>query len=487
MKRINAILTEIDHLNRIAVEYSKHEYERYKKLHPQTQKKPTDPLFALKGTEGDVKKPNEQKTTTLPIKKNDHFSIFNQTPETKLVPAKSIQALPQSAEVESFTRSSVNHILSGKYQKKEPLSVFRVNKTDGSHYYSLRSDHGTFQALKNQGWDHLPVKEVKQVDEKDLTSPKSKDLSEDSIKEISETLKKRTSLGQSLESIVASRKDAIAQHLKKEAHELSTAGKAISKFLKRSVLTSDEKEAVDTAARKIGSMVISMALGGHVGLSDLAEHFAAEVSVESATAKKENKHELDAFFDDDTKNQPLNEKTITKIDFKGLGKKVKDVFNDRKEALVHHLKNEVHSFKNSGVAISKFISGKEVSQKERAALADAAKDIALAVTLSALGGHLAVAGVLKYLAIGAVSTGLFSKNPRVSSLLTKLEVLMKKSSNKDDIDIFIEMVVDHVVKELTKVEKYTPEQIRELAKKIKQSAEHDPKVRKTFEEEFKKK
>ena len=471
---MNGILTELEILNRIAAEYSKQEYEKYKKLHPKTQKKPTDPLF-------EVKEKPEVRETSNQITKNDHFSIFNKAPNVKIAPAKSIQFAPQSSQDESQSLSQIKHTLSGTYQKKDPLKVWRVNKADGSHYYSLRNDQATFQTLKNQGWDSFPVQEVKQVDEKDLTPPKPKELSDHDLNEIQQTLKKNK-----IRQVYENKKDAIHAHLKKEVSELSSAGVAISKFVKKQALTEHEKEAVEEASRKIAAMFVSMTLGGHVGLRDLAEHLVVDQVVESASASKS--HEDTKSHNEDLKNKPLDENTITKFNFKGLGAKLKDVFSQRKDAIVNHLKNEVNEFKTAGNAIAKFITGRDLSEEDKHSLKTAAKEVAGAVLFSAFGGHVALASVVKYLAIGAVANAVVSRSPmKKSYLLNEIEALMNKVAAKSDQDAFIEMIIEQVTKQLENIENYTPQQLRELAKQIEKSMERDPKIKKTLEEQFGKK
>jgi hypothetical protein len=64
--------------------------------------------------------------------------------------------------------------LSGKHEKRDPLTVWKVYKEKGSKefYYSLRDGNTTFQMLKSKGWTTFPVEIEKEIVEKDLTPVK---------------------------------------------------------------------------------------------------------------------------------------------------------------------------------------------------------------------------------------------------------------------------------------------------------------------------
>jgi hypothetical protein len=122
-------------------------YEKYKKQNPATKKTPNDPMF----------------------EKNDHFSIFQKTPKAEIVHSKDMVHRPSPVDAEQRSYEKAVDTLKGKYPKREPLSVWKVKKPNGKHFYSVRDGNTTYQMLRKQGWDTFPVHVEKEIDEKDLT------------------------------------------------------------------------------------------------------------------------------------------------------------------------------------------------------------------------------------------------------------------------------------------------------------------------------
>lgn len=100
--------------------------------------------------------------------KNDHFSLFNKTTNTKIVSVGHLRSRKSPHDAERRSLQYAFDTLEGKYKKRNPLTVWKVLKADGSYYYSVRDGNTTLQMLKKQGWDTVPVNVEKEVFEKDL-------------------------------------------------------------------------------------------------------------------------------------------------------------------------------------------------------------------------------------------------------------------------------------------------------------------------------
>lgn len=381
------ILAEITSLsNRVAVEYSRTEFEKYKQQHPHSKKTLEDPLFQLQ--EG---QPTQQ-TSAPPAEK---LELHEGKPETKLTE-------------DSITKTDFKE--SGNKFKKAYLS----------------------------------------------------------------------------------KKEKIHKHLKNEVQEFKTAGAAITKFVSKEKLTDHELEAVKSAAAKVARTVISAALGGHIGASDIAEHFAVETVTDAAAEgakpheeqahgheeSHEQKHKQDPAPESHPSAQPVTSENIDKIQWKKSGDKFKKAVMNRKDAIFHSLKTKYDDFKGASKAINKFVKNEPLDNNEKKQLHSAAKSVAVAAISAALGHHFGAAGIVQYFAIATVAEALVARMPK------HLHKGGSMKTAKDPQDEFIEMIIENVTKQLNKLEHYSPQELRELQKKIEQSVRHDPKVRKELEEQF---
>lgn len=118
-----------------------------------------------------IEHPEQPKSEAAPkLEKNDHKALFKVSDKTQSIPGDQIvsRASPQDAIDRSLQYADAT--LKGTHPKRDPLTVWKVKKPDGSSYYSLRDGNTTFQMLKNNfKWDQFPVNVEKEVDEKDLT------------------------------------------------------------------------------------------------------------------------------------------------------------------------------------------------------------------------------------------------------------------------------------------------------------------------------
>lgn len=87
----------------------------------------------------------------------------------EILPIKNLRSRPSPLDAEKRSLSYAQSTVRGKYPKREPLLVWKVNKPDGSYYYSVRDGNTTFQMLKNQGWSHVPVHVDREISEDELT------------------------------------------------------------------------------------------------------------------------------------------------------------------------------------------------------------------------------------------------------------------------------------------------------------------------------
>jgi hypothetical protein len=106
---------------------------------------------------------------TIILKKNDHLSLFKKTPKTVLMPIKLLQQRPSPLDAEKRSLQYALATLKGKHPKREPILVWKVNRPDGSHFYSVRDGNTTLQMLKTQGWDKVPVHIENEISESELT------------------------------------------------------------------------------------------------------------------------------------------------------------------------------------------------------------------------------------------------------------------------------------------------------------------------------
>lgn len=113
------------------------------------------------------------------------------------------------------------------------------------------------------------------------------------------------------------------------------------------------------------------------------------------------------------------------------------------------------------------MKGQTMTPHEHHALTQAAKEVAAATMFAALGPHFGMIEIAKFLAIGTIAQ---------AAVARKQGAYMKQGS-KDEQDIFIEMVMQSVMKQLEKMEGYSPQELKELAKKIRQNVEKDPKFK----------
>jgi hypothetical protein len=401
-KARHKIEKEIAHLFRKVADYSRQEYETYRKLHPNTTKQPNDPLFQVKEPAKQPARPTPQKPQARP-------------------PAPAQQAQAPQAPAQAPAQQA--------------------------------------QAPQAPAQAQAPVQQTQ-------APARRKILDADSLEKLKGT-------GKKVREVFNHKKQDITTHIKNEVKELQTASGAIKKFVNGQPMNDTEVESVKKAASKMTEYLISMTLGGHVSAMDLAQHFAVEGVAEVAVAEQHHS----APHQDPKKT--LTENNISQINFKGLGSKVKQIFSDKKKALTNHLKTKVSEFKSAGKAISKFVQGQPLTKEEHHALNQAAKEVAAATMFAAFGGHFGLLEIGKYLAIGTVAQAAVARLPKHGAY-------MKKGA-RDEQDIFIEMVMENVMKQLEKMEGYTPQQLKELAKKIRQNMERDPKVRKELEQQFGKK
>lgn len=109
------------------------------------------------------------KTSKTLFRKNDFHSLFKLNHKTEIVSAKDIQHRKSPKDAEERSIEYARQTLEGKYPKRDPLSVWKVDKENGSSFYSLRDGNTTYQMLKNQGWDKFPVIVEKEIPESELT------------------------------------------------------------------------------------------------------------------------------------------------------------------------------------------------------------------------------------------------------------------------------------------------------------------------------
>lgn len=105
----------------------------------------------------------------LVLRRNAIDSLFKRTPRMKILHVKEIKHRQSPADAEARSVEYAEQTLMGKYPKREPLTVWKVERDDGSHFYSLRDGNTTFQMLKNKGWDRFPVEIEKEIHESELT------------------------------------------------------------------------------------------------------------------------------------------------------------------------------------------------------------------------------------------------------------------------------------------------------------------------------
>lgn len=107
------------------------------------------------------------------IKRNDFWAIFKKSVGTKILPVRDLDHRKSPPDAENRSLEYALQTLHGKYPKRDPITVWEVVREDGTRFYSVRDGNTTFQMLKNQGWDKIPVVVEKEISEEDLTPVRS--------------------------------------------------------------------------------------------------------------------------------------------------------------------------------------------------------------------------------------------------------------------------------------------------------------------------
>jgi hypothetical protein len=114
----------------------------------------------------------------------EHMNKIFKTKGAEMVSTKDIQSAERGVGEVNRSKGKALASIGGKYEPRDPLSVQKVKRKDGSHFYSLRDGNTTFSMLKKEGWDKFPVKVIGEVDESDLKPiPKHERKSKSSDKE----------------------------------------------------------------------------------------------------------------------------------------------------------------------------------------------------------------------------------------------------------------------------------------------------------------
>lgn len=112
----------------------------------------------------------KSKLTPKPDFTNEHVpKIFDTNAPHTMVHGDDLQHRPSPDDAVERSRSKAKEAIKGGYAPRAPISVWAVNRNDGSKFYSVRDGNTTVQMLKKQGITNFPVKVEKTVHESELT------------------------------------------------------------------------------------------------------------------------------------------------------------------------------------------------------------------------------------------------------------------------------------------------------------------------------
>lgn len=103
------------------------------------------------------------------IKRNDFWTLFKKLTGTKILSVRDLEHRKSPPDAEKRSLEYALQTVQGKFPKRDPITVWEVTREDGSKFFSVRDGNTTFQMLKNQGWDKLPVIIEKEIHETELT------------------------------------------------------------------------------------------------------------------------------------------------------------------------------------------------------------------------------------------------------------------------------------------------------------------------------
>lgn len=90
--------------------------------------------------------------------------------KANLVPVDKLVSRDSPKDAIDRSEQKLKDTIDGKHDKREPLTVWKVNKPDGSHYFSVRDGNTTLQMLRDRhDWKKFPVSVEKEVSEAELT------------------------------------------------------------------------------------------------------------------------------------------------------------------------------------------------------------------------------------------------------------------------------------------------------------------------------
>lgn len=119
-----------------------------------------------------IKKHNlEFDPTGKKVFNSDFNNVFDVNRDTaNLVHVDKLISRDSPKDAIDRSAGKLENTLKGEHKKREPLTVWKVNKPDGGHYYSVRDGNTTLQMLRDKhGWTKFPVSVEKEIKESELT------------------------------------------------------------------------------------------------------------------------------------------------------------------------------------------------------------------------------------------------------------------------------------------------------------------------------